>query len=250
MPGCRGGSHVALPAPCAGVLPTRMLPTRMPGPMHSLRPACAWRWCCLRRCAAAALGGRRRRSVAVGLARGLHWRLWGPWEPKPAPTPPPPSMCSVAQPSLSCAGRVQHDTGIEPRRLLITCYGADRLARCEAKKGMVRGKLAPQCLRASRPASPLSSPTDCARRSIAAASTTDFDCLSSCATGQTILPTAKRKMARCRKYRLHNASPAYSAHWWPWPQLQALTPRLRPVRHPLHEPSLPYSAAPSPHLST
>ena len=31
------------------------------------------------------------------------------------------------------------------RRLLIMCYGADRLARCEAKKGEVRKKQAPQC---------------------------------------------------------------------------------------------------------
>jgi hypothetical protein len=32
-----------------------------------------------------------------------------------------------------------------PRRLLIMCYGTDRLARCEAKNGKVRKKQAPQC---------------------------------------------------------------------------------------------------------
>jgi hypothetical protein len=31
------------------------------------------------------------------------------------------------------------------RRLLIMCYGADRLVRCEAKKGDVRKKHPPQC---------------------------------------------------------------------------------------------------------
>jgi hypothetical protein len=51
--------------------------------------------------------------------------------------------------------------------------------------------------RTSRPAFPLSSPTDYARRSITAASTTDFDGFSSCATGPTVLPAAKRKKARC-----------------------------------------------------
>jgi hypothetical protein len=29
--------------------------------------------------------------------------------------------------------------------MFIMCYGADRLARCEAKKGEVRKKQAPQC---------------------------------------------------------------------------------------------------------
>ncbi len=34
--------------------------------------------------------------------------------------------------------------------MLIMCYGADRLARCEAKKGKVREKLAPQCFSGPR----------------------------------------------------------------------------------------------------
>jgi hypothetical protein len=58
----------------------------------------------------------------------------------------------------------------------------------------------------SRPASPLSSPTDYARRSITAASTTDFDGFSSCATGPTVLPAVKREKARCGENRLRNAS--------------------------------------------
>ncbi len=49
----------------------------------------------------------------------------------------------------------------------------------------------------------LSSPTDYDRRSITAASTTDFDGFSSWATGPNVLPAAKRKRARCGKNRLH-----------------------------------------------
>jgi hypothetical protein len=79
-------------------------------------------------------------------------------------------------------------------------YGADRLARCEAKNGKVRKKQAPQCCTAfkayfstqltdglrwtldhcciddARRRLLYGSPTDYAGRSIAAASTTDFDC--------------------------------------------------------------------------
>ncbi len=92
------------------------------------------------------------------------------------------------------------------RLLLIMCYGADRLARCEQKKARCEKNRLHNASRASRPASPLSSPTDYARRSITAASTTGFDCFSSCATGPTVLPAAKRKKARCEKNRFHNAS--------------------------------------------
>jgi hypothetical protein len=90
-----------------------------------------------------------------------------------------------------------------PRRLLIMCYGADRLARCEAKNGKVREKQAPQCCTGFKACFStqltdgprwtldhcgfddglrrllISSPTDYAGDSIAAASTTDFDGFSS-----------------------------------------------------------------------
>jgi hypothetical protein len=46
---------------------------------------------------------------------------------------------------------------------------------------------------------------DYARRSITAASTTDFDGYLSCATGPTVLPAAKRKKARCGENRLIKA---------------------------------------------
>jgi hypothetical protein len=82
--------------------------------------------------------------------------------------------------------------------------------RTTIEKGEVRKKQAPVPLhkasRTSRPASTPSSPTDYDRRSITAASTTDFDGFSSCATGPTVLPAAKRKKARCGKDRLHKAS--------------------------------------------
>ncbi len=82
--------------------------------------------------------------------------------------------------------------------MFIRCYGADRLARYEAKKKARCGKnRLHNASQTSRPASLLSSPTDYARRSIIAASMTDFDGFSSCATGPTVLPAAKRKKARC-----------------------------------------------------
>jgi hypothetical protein len=78
------------------------------------------------------------------------------------------------------------------RQLCIICHGADRLACCEAKWAWCEKYSLNNGSLASRPASPLSSPTDYSGRSIAAASMTDFDGFSSCATGPgpTVLPNA------------------------------------------------------------
>ncbi len=56
------------------------------------------------------------------------------------------------------------DNGL--RQLFVMCYEADRLARCEAKNGKVQKNRLHNASRASRPASPLSSPMDYAGRLI------------------------------------------------------------------------------------